>query len=84
MKIIKESKLKESRYYKLMADIVTGVYEVKDFSYDNIYGKNIRVKPDDQDFFFDELSTLEEGEVIASLVDQDMYDKIKELYNIKK
>jgi len=80
MKIIKEKNLKESKSYKLMANTYDGVYETGDFSWEDIRGKMHRVIPDKPDFFFDELSTLSDGEVVASLVDQDTYDRIEATY----
>jgi len=60
---------------KLMADTISGVYEVQEF--DN----GIEVTKD-EDSFFEELSTCEDGEQLACEVSDEMYKRIDEKFGI--
>lgn len=60
---------------KLQADTHNGVYEVEEFEYEVTLSENI---------FFEELSTLEDGEVACCEVSDEMYAKIKEKYGVTK
>lgn len=59
---------------KLQADTIRGVYEVESFEHEVTLNENI---------FFEELRTLEDGEVACCEVSEEMYNKIKEKYGIK-
>jgi hypothetical protein len=61
---------------KLMADCLTGVYEVEDFE------KGVEVTKN-EDMFFEELSQCDDDEQLACEVSDEMYETIKEKFGIK-